>query len=73
MTNIDKKTFDEERALYAACDVLVKGCKFDGPADGESAFKEAKLVWMPVQLAVLKAGLNVSPKPALQERYLRTA
>lgn len=40
MTKITNKTFDEERALYAAQDVLVKDCAFDGPADGESAFKE---------------------------------
>lgn len=31
---------DEERALYAVSDALVKNCKFDGPADGESALKE---------------------------------
>lgn len=34
------KTFDEERALYGVEGVLVKECRFDGPADGESAFKE---------------------------------
>ena len=32
--------FDEERALYGERDILVKNCRFDGPADGESAFKE---------------------------------
>ena len=42
MTKITNKTFDEERALYAAQDVLVKDCAFDGLADGESAFKEGK-------------------------------
>jgi len=42
MTTITNKTFDEERALYAAQDILVKDCAFDGPADGESAFKEGK-------------------------------
>ena len=36
----DKLTFDEERALYGERDILVKNCAFDGPADGESAFKE---------------------------------
>ncbi len=40
MTIIENKTFDEERALYAIKDTLVKDCKFDGPQDGESAFKE---------------------------------
>lgn len=32
--------FDEERALYAVSDALIKNCTFDGPADGESALKE---------------------------------
>ncbi len=38
---IADKTFDEERALYALTDATVSRCTFDGPADGESAFKEA--------------------------------
>jgi hypothetical protein len=42
MKTITNRTFDEERALYAAQDLLVKDCAFDGPADGESAFKEAR-------------------------------
>lgn len=42
MTTIKNKIFDEERALYAAQDILVKDCAFDGPADGESAFKEGR-------------------------------
>ncbi len=42
MTTIQNQTFDEERALYAARNVLVRNCAFDGPADGESAFKEGK-------------------------------
>jgi len=33
-------TYDEERAFYGSKDLVVKNCKFDGPADGESAFKE---------------------------------
>lgn len=41
MTTIGKQTFDEERALYGAKDVVVNECRFDGPADGESAIKEA--------------------------------
>lgn len=44
MITIQNKTFDEERALYAAQDVLVKDCAFDGPADGESALKESRRV-----------------------------
>ena len=34
--------FDEERALYGLDGIQVLNCKFDGPADGESAMKEAK-------------------------------
>ncbi len=33
--------FDEERALYALTSATVRHCAFDGPADGESALKEA--------------------------------
>lgn len=40
MNIIQDKTFDEERALYGSREVFVKNCAFDGPADGESAFKE---------------------------------
>lgn len=38
---IENKTFDEERALYHLQDATVKNCVFAGPADGESALKEA--------------------------------
>lgn len=44
MNIVTGKTFDEERALYGAQDLVVKDCRFDGPADGESAFKEGKEV-----------------------------
>lgn len=37
---IENETHDEERAFYGVHDVVVRGCRFDGPADGESAFKE---------------------------------
>ena len=40
MKVIQNQTFDAERALYGSRDILVKDCSFDGPADGESAFKE---------------------------------
>ena len=40
MTTIQNQTFDQERALYGVRDLLVRNCAFDGPADGESAFKE---------------------------------
>lgn len=39
-TIIENKTFDEERALYGSHELIVRNTKFDGPADGESAFKE---------------------------------
>lgn len=39
---IENQTFDEERALYGLKDLTVKNCRFDGPADGESAFKECR-------------------------------
>jgi hypothetical protein len=42
MTVIENKTFDEERALYGSTGLMVKNCRFDGPADGESAFKECR-------------------------------
>ncbi len=35
------RTLDEERALYALAHARVEDCVFDGPADGESALKEA--------------------------------
>ena len=42
MEMIQNRTFDEERALYGVNDILVRDCAFDGPADGESAFKEGR-------------------------------
>lgn len=42
MKKIENKSFDEERALYGCNGVHVLACSFDGPADGESAFKEGK-------------------------------
>lgn len=42
MEVIKNRTFDEERALYGSKGIYVKDCAFDGPADGESAFKEAQ-------------------------------
>ena len=37
----ENQTFDQERALYGLRDAIVKNCRFDGEADGESALKEA--------------------------------
>ena len=42
MKVIENETFDMERALYGSDGVLVRNCSFDGPADGESAFKEGR-------------------------------
>lgn len=42
MKIIENQKFDMERALYGSSAVLVKNCFFDGPADGESAFKEGR-------------------------------
>ena len=42
MKLIEKMKFDEERALYGSDGVRAVECSFDGPADGESAFKESK-------------------------------
>ncbi|HIX78071.1 MAG TPA: DUF3737 family protein [Candidatus Fusicatenibacter merdavium] len=44
MNTIQNQTFDEERALYGSKDLIVRDCSFDGPADGESAFKECENV-----------------------------
>lgn len=41
---IENKTFDEERAFYGSRDITVADCAFDGPADGESAFKESSQI-----------------------------
>ena len=44
MKKYENLSFDEERALYGERDILVKNCAFDGPADGESAFKEGEKI-----------------------------
>ena len=41
-TLIEKQQFDEERALYHLQNADVVDCVFAGPADGESALKEAR-------------------------------
>ena len=40
MKTFENQIFDAERALYGSRDIFVRHCSFDGPADGESAFKE---------------------------------
>ncbi len=44
MKVVENQIFDEERALYGSHELLVKNCSFDGPADGESAFKESSQI-----------------------------
>lgn len=41
MKILENLSFDEERALYGEQNIRVINCSFDGPTDGESAFKEA--------------------------------
>lgn len=41
---IQNKTMDEERALYGCENVIIEDCRFEGPADGESALKECGTV-----------------------------
>ena len=40
MKNINGGKFDEERAFYGEEKIVARGVVIDGPADGESAFKE---------------------------------
>ncbi len=42
MKLIQNQNFDAERAFYGVEGVRVENCTFDGPADGESAFKECR-------------------------------
>lgn len=44
MNLIENMTTDTERALYGSSDITVRNCRFDGPADGESALKESSNV-----------------------------
>ena len=42
METIRNLISDEERALYGSLDLEAVSCRFEGPADGESAFKESR-------------------------------
>ena len=42
MEKYEGRVFDEERALYGVRGIGGVNCRFDGPADGESAFKEGR-------------------------------
>ncbi len=44
MELIKQQCFDEERALYASENLTLQECRFDGPADGESALKESRRI-----------------------------
>ncbi len=44
MNIFKNQTYDKERAFYGYENIYVQCCAFDGPADGESAFKECKNV-----------------------------
>lgn len=39
---IEDKRFGEERALYHSVNVGIRGCRFEGEEDGESALKESR-------------------------------
>ena len=39
---VQDQVFDQERALYGSDGIDVISCRFDGPADGESALKESR-------------------------------
>jgi len=54
MKIIEGQSFDEERALYAARDVRIVDCRFEGPADGESALKESRQIEVADSLFVLR-------------------
>lgn len=41
MKKYENLKLDAERALYGERDIYIQECSFDGPADGESALKEA--------------------------------
>ena len=44
MESVENLITDKERALYGSENLLVKNCRFDGPADGESALKECRYI-----------------------------
>ena len=44
MARIENRQFEEERALYGSEHMELVNCRFDGPADGESALKESRAI-----------------------------
>ena len=78
MKIIANKTFDEERALYESSDLVVRNCRFEGEADGESALKESKNItvedcfwnlrypfWHDTGLAIKRTELTVNCRAPL--------
>ena len=78
MKEVQGKIFDEERALYGARGLTVKNCRFEGPADGESALKEARRVtvedtyfalrypfWHDTDVRILRSEMTASCRAAL--------
>ncbi|MCQ2478508.1 MAG: DUF3737 family protein [Clostridia bacterium] len=78
MQTVKDRTFDEERALYNLTDAQVINCTFAGPADGESALKEAKKIsvdgctfdlrypfWHNKNLAILNCTMTENCRAAL--------
>lgn len=45
MKKYENLTLDEERALYGVEKAEIINCRFDGPADGESALKETNSIY----------------------------
>ena len=45
MKKYENLTLDEERALYGVEKAEIINCRFDGPADGESALKETNFIY----------------------------
>ena len=69
MRTIENQTFDAERALYGSRDLCVRNCRFDGPADGESAFKEAGI--LPQKTAFLTCAIPSGMTMACVFRILK--
>lgn len=44
MLTFENNTYDEERGLYGTKDAEIINCRFEGPADGESALKECERI-----------------------------
>ena len=66
MKLISGQVMDQERALYGLRDAKVASCRFEGPADGESALKECAC--LKDQIATIKAlGLHKIGQTVVKE------